>query len=143
MSETENVALMKRWFEEVWNQGKIETIHELLAKSAIGFGQREHGRPTRGPEDFVEFATELRTAFPRVQVKINDSFGCQDKVITRWTADLTSPAGKTVTITGMTMVRIENGQIVEGWDSWDQLTMLLELGAVKMVSPQIVGARAS
>ena len=143
MAETENVALMKRWFEEVWNQGKIETVHELLAKSAVGFGQREHGRPTRGPDDFVKFATELRTAFPRVQVKIDDAFGCQDKVITRWTAGLTSPAGKTVTITGMTMVRMESGQIAEGWDNWDQLTMLLELGAVKMVSPQIIGAKAS
>ena len=143
MSETENVALMKRWFEEVWNQGKIETVHELLAKHAVGFGQREQGRPTRGPDDFIKFATELRTAFPRVQVKIDDAFGRRDKVITRWTADLTSPAGKTVTVTGMTMVRIENGQIVEGWDNWDQLTMLLELGAVKMVSPQIVSARAS
>ncbi len=41
MSAKENVQLMHRWFDEVWNQGKAETVHELLAEDAIGMGQGE------------------------------------------------------------------------------------------------------
>jgi hypothetical protein len=29
MSAEENVQIMRRWFQEVWNEGRIETIHEL------------------------------------------------------------------------------------------------------------------
>jgi hypothetical protein len=29
----------------------------------------------------------------------------------------------------MTIVRIENGKIVEGWDNWDRLGMLERIGA--------------
>ncbi len=35
MSVEENVNLMRRWFKEVWNDGKIQTIHDLLAPDAI------------------------------------------------------------------------------------------------------------
>jgi len=45
MSAKENVQLMHRWFDEVWNQGKAETVHELLAEDAIGMGQ---GEPRQG-----------------------------------------------------------------------------------------------
>ena len=33
-----NKALVRRWFEEVWNQGREETIDELFAANGIGYG---------------------------------------------------------------------------------------------------------
>jgi hypothetical protein len=38
MAERENVALFRRWFEEVWNRGRLEVIDEMLAPNAVGFG---------------------------------------------------------------------------------------------------------
>jgi predicted ester cyclase len=35
--------------------------------------------------------------------------------------------GKPVTMTGMTMVRIRNGKVVQGWDNWDQAAMMRQL----------------
>ena len=37
--------------------------------------------------------------------------------------------GKPVRSTGISIARIEKGQIVEGWDNWDQLEMLKQIGA--------------
>jgi len=39
-----------------------------------------------------------------------------------------------VKITGITIARIADKKIIEGWDSWDQLAMLKQIGAYE--SPQ-------
>ena len=40
------------------------------------------------------------------------------------------PTNKRVTVNGMSMQQFKNGQIVAGWDNWDQLGLLVQLGAV-------------
>ncbi len=55
MSVKENVELMRRWFKEVWNEGKTQTIHDILAPDGIGIGELEDGSPLRGPGEFVPF----------------------------------------------------------------------------------------
>ena len=137
MSVEENVELMRRWFNEVWNEGRIESIRELMAPDAIGIGELEDGGELRGPADFVPFVERVRSAFPDIKIVVEDAFGAGDKVVLRWTATMThrgeylgmAATGKTVRITGMTMTRIADEQIVERWDNWDQLAMLKQLGA--------------
>ena len=61
-----------------------------------------------------------------------------DKVVARWTSTMTHqgeflgfPAtGKKATITGTSIQRVSNGKIVEGWDNWDQLGLLVQIGVV-------------
>ncbi len=137
MSVEENVELMRRWFKEVWNEGKMQTIHDLFAHDGVGVGEHEDGRPLRGPEEFVPFVERIRGAFPDINVVVEDAFGSEDRVVLRWTATMTHrgdhlgiPAsGKHVRIAGMTIARIRGKQIVEGWDNWDQLGMLKQIGA--------------
>ena len=139
MSVEENVALMRRWFEEVWNEGRIQTIHDLLAPDAVGIGQLEDGRELRGPAEFVPLVERLRGAFPDIKIVVEDAFGSGDKVVMRWSATMTHrgdhlgmPAtGKPVRMTGTTIVRIVDHKIVAGWDNWDQLGMLQQIGAYK------------
>ncbi len=136
MSVEENVQLMRRWFKEVWNEGRTQTIHDLLAPDAIGIGDLEDGKPLRGPAEFVPFVQRIRGAFPDLNVVVEDAFGAGDKVVLRWTATMTHrgdhlgmPAsGMRVRITGMTIARIGGKQSVEGWDNWDQLGMLKQIG---------------
>jgi steroid delta-isomerase-like uncharacterized protein len=136
MSVEENVALMKRWFQEVWNEGRKETIFELLAENAVGHGQMEDGSEIRGPAGFMPLFERLRGAFPDIKIVVEQAFGVEDQVVVRWSAtmthrgdDLGVPAsGKTVRLGGVTMVRIRDGQVVEGWDNWDQLGMLRQIG---------------
>jgi steroid delta-isomerase-like uncharacterized protein len=137
MSVEENVKLMRRWFQEVWNEGKTQTIHELLAPDAVAIGELEDGVKLHGPAEFVAFAQRIRGAFPDMKVVVEDAFGVEDKVVLRWSATMTHlgdhlgmPATyKAVRITGITIARIESKQIVEGWDNWDQLGMLKQIGA--------------
>jgi predicted ester cyclase len=87
----------------------------------------------------VQFVKHIRTAFPDINLKIEDAIGAQDKVVVRWLGVMTHsgdplgiPAtGKPVRITGISIARILNGQIVEGWNNWDQLGMSEQLGVYK------------
>jgi steroid delta-isomerase-like uncharacterized protein len=136
MPVKENVQLIRRWFQEVWNEGKKETIDALLAPDGIGIGELENGLPLRGPQEFAPFVERIRGAFPDIKIVIDDIFGADDKVVVRWSATMTHrgdhlgmPAtGKAVKMTGITIARIANNQIVEGWDNWDQLGMLKQIG---------------
>jgi predicted ester cyclase len=73
----------------------------------------------------VPFAERILGAFPDINFTIEDVFGAADRVAVRWSATMThtgdhlgTPAtGKPVRITGITVVRIANNKIVEGWDN--------------------------
>jgi steroid delta-isomerase-like uncharacterized protein len=137
MSVQDNIDLLSRWFQEVWNEGKTQTVHELLSPDAVAIGQAGSEVELRGPQEFARFVEQIRAAFPDIKVKMEDAFGAEDKVVLRWSARMTPqgdtlgiPAtGKPVRLTGITIARIVDGKIVAGWDNWDQLGMLQQIGA--------------
>ena len=129
--------LLKRWFDEVWNQGREETVEELFPADGIAHGLGE-GNDVRGPADFKIFLRNMRTAFPDVQIRIDDTIVDGEKAVVRVTFEGThlgegiglAPTGRRVSIAGIIIVRIENSQIKEAWNSWDQLGLLRQLEAV-------------
>jgi steroid delta-isomerase-like uncharacterized protein len=135
VSVEENVVVMRRRFKEVWNEGRVQTIYDLVDENAIGVGQDEPGKVIHGPRDFVALFNRLHGAFPDIKITVEDTFGADDKVAVRWSADMTHtgdqlglPAtNRRVKITGTTIAQIENGKIVRGWDNWDQLAMHQQL----------------
>jgi steroid delta-isomerase-like uncharacterized protein len=137
MTTVENISLAKRWYHEVWNEGRNETIHELLAPDAVLSGTDRV--EIRGPVEFEKFAERIRSAFSGMQIMVDDIFGYDDQVAVRWHATMShtgemlgiSATGKPVTITGTSIVRIRDGKIVAGWDNWDRLAMLEQIGAFK------------
>jgi steroid delta-isomerase-like uncharacterized protein len=137
MTTSDNISLMERWYREVWRESKNETIYELLAPNAVLTGTNGPKEQIHGPKEFAAFAEQIRSAFSATEIVVEDSFGVDDKVVARWSATMTHygnglgvPAtGKQVRITGTSIARIENGKIVEGWDNWDRLAMLEQIGA--------------
>jgi steroid delta-isomerase-like uncharacterized protein len=133
----ENSSLIRRWFEEVWNKGRMEAIDEMASADVVGHGQAQHATDI-GLKEFKPFVRALRSAFPDMKVNIDYVIEQGDKVVARWTATMThkgeflgfAPTGKKVTVTGTTTQRISGGKIVEGWDNWDQLGLLVQIGAV-------------
>jgi predicted ester cyclase len=79
-----------------------------------------------------------RTAFPDMQLVVEDRVAEDDKVVTRWRGEMTHlgelggapPSGKHVTISGITIDRFEDGKIVEAWRSMDTLGLLRGIGAL-------------
>jgi len=137
MSVEENIVLVRRWFKEVWNEGKTQTIYDLMDENGIAVGQDQPGVVIRGPREFEMFVNRIRGAFPDQKITLEDAFGADDKVVIRWSAVMTHtgdqlgiPAtNKRVKVTGISIAQFENGKIVRGWDNWDQLAMQQQLAA--------------
>ena len=135
---TDPKDLIHRWFDEVWNQGREETIDELFASEAIAHGLGEAEAQVRGPAEFKTFWRSLRSALPDMRIRIEDTIAAGDKVAARVVLEGAHrgdglgvpPTGRRVTVSGVVIVRISGGQIVEGWNSWDQLGLLQQIGAI-------------
>jgi len=143
-----NVELAHRWFEEVWNKGRMEAIAEMASPEAKGEGQLHHGPPIN-LQEFRQFAEEMQRGFPGLHVIIDDTIAAKDLVVLRWHADMThrgpfmgvEPTGLQVKVTGITILRYARGKIVQGWDNWDQLGLLAQIGAVpKQFAPASAAA---
>ena len=134
-------ALVHRWFEEVWNQGREESIDELLAKDGRIFGLGESDAEVRGPYGFKPFFRNLRTSFPDMHIRIEDTIAEADKAAVRIVMEGTHsggglgiPAtGRRVRVAGIVMVSSAEGKLTAGWNSWDQLGLLRQVGAIPSV----------
>jgi steroid delta-isomerase-like uncharacterized protein len=138
MSEA-NKALVRRWFEEVWNKGRADAIAEMLAEDAIVHGLSEDAsQPMRGPTGFLPFHSQFREAFPTVEVVVEDQIAEADMVATRCNVrgkhvgdSLGFAATQApVEFTGVAITRIKDGKIVEAWNNFDFMKMYKQLGAI-------------
>lgn len=131
MTESER-NLGRRWFEQVWNQGRREAIAAMFAADAV---LHDGATDATGPEGFYPFYDRLKAAFSEIHVDVHDSFAEGEKVCVRWsftgrhTGDGLSfpPTGKTVNVTGLTVLRVADGKMVEGWQNWDMLGMMEQI----------------
>src|SRR5579859_878960 len=136
--QEDNKALARRWFKEVWNEGKLETIDELLSPNAPLYGLGETDVDVRGPAGFKPFVHNLRGAFPDIRITIEDIIAEGDKVSLRLDIKGTHkgpgldipPTGKAIRVAAIVTAEIKNGKIVASWNSWDQLGLLRQLGAL-------------
>jgi steroid delta-isomerase-like uncharacterized protein len=126
-----------RWFDEVWNHSRQETIDELYASDAIAHGLGE-GTDSRGPAGFRASWCNMRSALPDAHISIEDTIIQGDKAVVRVALEGTHrgeglglPAtGRRVSVTGIVIIRIDGGQIAASWNNWDQLGLLRQLGAI-------------
>jgi steroid delta-isomerase-like uncharacterized protein len=134
-----NKALMRRWFEEVWNQGRVEAIDEMFAADGVAHGlSDEPGKTMKGPDDFRPFHDIFRGAFPDIEVVVEDTIAEGDLVAARCsvrgkhTGDHLGVAASNapVEFTGMAIVRIKDGKIVEAWNNFDFLAMNRQIGII-------------
>ena len=138
MSE-ENKALVRRWFEEVWNKGRSDAIDEMFAADGIAHGLSDDvGNPLKGPAGFKPFHEIFRGAFPDIDVVVEETIAEGDLVAARCsvrgkhTGDHLGIAASNapVQFTGMTMARIKDGKIVEAWNNFDFMKMNKQIGAI-------------
>ena len=142
MSEP-NKALSRRIFEEVWNQGRLHLIDDLVASNFTDYDPSLPGGKVTGREGLKQVVQMYRTAFPDVHFTINDQIAEGDKVVTRWTATGTqkgalmsiAPTSKRSTVTGISIEHYKDGKAVETWGNWDTLGMLQQLGVVPTMAP--------
>jgi steroid delta-isomerase-like uncharacterized protein len=132
-------AFIRRWFEEVWNKGREEAIDEMFAEDGIAYGLAdETGAPLRGASGFKPFFRNFRSAFPDIEVVVEDAIAEGDRVAARCTVRAThagdslgfAATQRPMEITGITIVRVRDGQIVEAWNNFDFMGMFQQLGTL-------------
>lgn len=132
---TQNKQIARQVFEEIQSKGNTALVDQIVAQDYVG-----HTPPNdiHGPEGAKQFDAMLRTAFPDIQVTVEDQIAEGDEVTTRWTCRGTHrgpflnvpPTGKHVEIAGLTVFRLANGKLVEGWNHPDLLSLLQQIGAM-------------
>src|SRR5262245_20747143 len=136
MSEA-NKALVRRLYEEVYNQENLDVVDELCAPNFISH-MPYVSQPTPGPAGWKQAIVQWHRAFPDTHQTLETMIAEGDTVAVRWTFRGThrgtflgiAPTGRQMTTTGISCFRLANGKIVEEWIEWDSLGMAQQLGAV-------------
>ena len=135
MSTADNKALVRRFYEDVFNQRNLALVDQLCSATHVF-----HNPPTtlHGREEFKQLLSVYITAFPDAHFTVEDEIAEGEKVTSRYTFRGTHqgvlmgipPTGKQVSVTGIIINRIAGGQSVEGWLNFDALGLLQQIGAI-------------
>jgi len=149
MSE-HNKAIVRCLFAELWNNGKLSVADEIFTPN---YEHHDSSTPDfgHGPESEKRRATLYRTAFPDLHLTIEDVIAEGETVMTRWSCrgthkgDLNgiAPTGKQITVSGVTVARVSNGKIAEGYVNWDALGLMQQLGVVPQLANKAKAAAAA
>jgi steroid delta-isomerase-like uncharacterized protein len=130
MSE-ENKALARRSWESV---EASDTLGEVYASDVVWHMPDQE---VRGIEEAKQFVDMFKSAFPDMQATVEDVVAEGDKAVTRVTLrgthqgeveEFGPPTGRQVELEGITIHRIEDGKIAEEWNSYDNLSVMQQLG---------------
>lgn len=134
MTIEDNKALVRRFIDEIFVQGKPETVDELLADDFVG-----HTWPSTGhPKDDLKGALTRTAGLTDRAFDVEDVVAEGDRVVVRLTAAATQTGelmgmpgnGKRYSIGEIHIFRIQDGKIVEHWHQYDRMGMMQQLGAL-------------
>ena len=131
-----NEQFVREMSQAIWGpDGSVDAIDDYFAED---FVDHEPGETIEGREAYKQLEAGLRQGFPDLEGEV-DLVICQDDfVATRYTATGThtgdlwgiEPTGKSGTVTGQAIYRIEDGRVVECWHEYDRFGMFQQLGLV-------------
>ena len=136
MSTEDNKALIRRFYEEVFNKRNLVAINDFYAPDHI-----DHTLPPGlpvGPEGTKQAIATMLEGFADLRITIEDMIAEGDKVVVRFTTHGTQlgtlggdpPTGEQVADSTIEITRIAGGKSVEDWGLDDRLGMLQQLGLV-------------
>jgi predicted ester cyclase len=141
----DNKAIVARWFEGFWGKSFDPNIIDQLAAPDMLLQYSLH-EPRRGRADIKAFMTDFRAAFPDLNFwGAADLIAEGDHVVGRWEGggthtgpafndfligSLPAATGRKMHFTGTTVLRLENGRIVEEIGLDDGVTALQQLGLI-------------
>ena len=134
MSTDANKAIIRDFFEQVWNQADEAAIDRFIAEDAAG-NDPDFGI---GREGFKRQWRNWRAAFPDLHFEVEELVAEDDVVVSRWTLTGTHtgqflgipPTGRAIRVGGMSLDHLKDGLLVSGFDGWDNLGLRQQLGAI-------------
>jgi len=131
--EEQNKEVVKHYWEGKWNERRPEILDELQTQDVVYHGT---SMEMNGIEEYKQVYSSFLSAFHDTQVTFEDLIAEGDKVMSQITIRGTHkgelegmpPTGKTFTSSFFTVFRLVDGKIVEEWEIFDELGMLMQLG---------------
>ena len=131
---SEYPSLLHRWFDEVWNQKREDAIDEMMAEDVVVHGLGPE--PIVGRENFKPFFRSFSSAFPDIQVTVEDALTDGNRMSCRCTVRGTHtgeglgfpPTNQPVEFTGGGMCIVEDGKFKEVWNEFDFMKMNTQMG---------------
>lgn len=144
MSAEDNKALVRRFVEEVFNQGNVDAIAGFLAEGFVDYNKPPGLAP--GKEGVELWYAALLDAFPDLHYEVEDLLAEGDKVVMRstWRGTHSRPlldipaTEKMVVSQGIDIIRIVDGKFVARWGHTDAREMLQGLREPSPVAVQPV-----
>ncbi|MBX7169652.1 MAG: ester cyclase [Pyrinomonadaceae bacterium] len=137
----EDETFIHRWFEEVWNNKNEAAIDEMFAEDGIANGLSDaEGNPLRGPEGFKQLHRAFCSAYPDLTITVEDTITEGDRIAARCTVRGmhtgeglgVTPTNQQIEFTGLTIVKLKDGKIIEAWNEFDFMKMYSQLGALTL-----------
>ena len=132
-------AVVRAWFKEVWDEGREETIDRLMAPDGPVYGLGAPDAPPMiGPAGFKPVFHTFREALGDLEISVERTLVdgewctafCRVKGRHVGSALGGPPTNRPVDFTGVTIARVRNGLLIEGWNVFDFLTMYQQIGWV-------------
>jgi steroid delta-isomerase-like uncharacterized protein len=135
----ENKQIAQRYVDECWNQGKKDSLREIVA-SGCKLHDPVFPSLTSGADSLMRHIEMCRSGFPDLKSSIDDTIAERNEVVHHWTIRGThkgqflglAPTNRTATVSGTSIHRIEGGKIVEQWSDWNLMSLMEQLGVSSM-----------
>lgn len=143
--ENENKELVRQVFEEVWHEGNLDVIDEYFDDDYVAH-TNQAPEPIHGPDEWKKTVSMFQTAFPDLEVTIEDIIAEGDKVVHRdrvngtHEGELMGIPATDAEVENQTIVidRFEDGKIVETRTRDDALGLMQQLGFVVVPGPRLI-----
>jgi len=141
MSSEENKLLVRRYYEEVVNTGRVNLLADFVSPAYVEFHQNT--RQAIGLEGAKAHVLGVRETYPDLHLTIEQQVAEGEWVVTRVTARGThagiwlgmKPTGRKLKMTAVNMDRVVDGLIVEHGGAANMMETFLEIGAIRISDP--------
>jgi len=130
-------TVIRQWFNEVWNEGDEQAIDRLMIADGKVHGLTgADGPPMMGPAAFKPLFHTFREALGDLEIVVERTI-VEGEFCTAYCrvtgrhvghAFGGAPTGRPVDFHGMTIARVRDGKLIEGWNVYDFLTMYQQIG---------------
>jgi predicted ester cyclase len=138
MAVDENIAIVRRFIDEVLNKGQLELIPELWASDLVWHGGSLG--TIQGVKAYTEMLSGSAASFEDLHLIVDDTVATGNKVVVRFTnggRNIGSflgaePTGEVIRWEGIGIYEIREGRISEAWFSEDLLGFAGQVGLIDL-----------
>lgn len=144
-----NKTIVKKFYQEVWNERKMKAVDAFLSPSHALVDPNASDSLT-GPEAYKLIVSRFMKAFSNLKFEVQDMVCENDKVVASWmisgvhTGEYNGlePTNKKISVEGISIHQIADGKIMDTYSVWDTLGLLKKVGGVVTVRKVTAAGKA-